>query len=55
MTVLNYQGIAPLGVIYAFLMFSPPGPGLLAISNNQGHPTGAPNDNFRKMSVRKTI
>ena len=39
MTVLNYQGIAPLGVIYAFLMFSPPGPGLLAISNNQGHPT----------------
>ena len=26
MTVLNYQVIAPLGVIYTFLMFNHPGP-----------------------------
>ena len=37
MTVLNYQDIAPLGVIYTFLMFNPPGPGVLAISNNETH------------------
>ena len=37
MTVLNYQGIAPLGVIYTFLMFNTPGPGVLAISNNETH------------------
>ena len=35
MTVLNYQGIAPLGVMYTFLMFNPSGPGVLAISNNE--------------------
>ena len=37
MTVLNYQGIAPLGVIYTFLMFNPPEPGVLAISDNETH------------------
>ena len=37
MGVLNSKGIAPLGVIYVFLMFNPPGPGLLAISNNETH------------------
>ena len=35
MTVLNYQGIAPLGVMYTFLMFNPSRPGVLAISNNE--------------------